>query len=67
LSVPDFGNPNLLAMDIAVEKPVGGVVKLTAGILLGEEDANADEGMAEPEVHQRTRKSNPRMPAGDLV
>jgi hypothetical protein len=55
-------------MDIAVEKPVGGVVKLTAGILLGEEeDANADEGMAEPEVHQRTRKSNPRMPAGDLV
>ncbi|KIN07118.1 hypothetical protein OIDMADRAFT_15995, partial [Oidiodendron maius Zn] len=65
LSVPDFGSPNLLAMDIAVEKPTGGPVKLTTSILLGEQE-DAEDIITEPDEYRRSRKSNPRMPVGEI-
>ena len=66
LSVPDFGNPNLVVMAITVEKPVAGVVKLATSVLYGEPD-EIEENTAETGESRRTRKSNPRMLAEDIV
>ena len=41
LSVPDFGNPNLVTTSIAVEKPNAGVVTLATSVLFGEAEKNA--------------------------
>jgi len=63
LSVPDFGNPSLLALAIAVEKPQGGVVRLATNLVFGapvEEDHDDDE---EDIHHRRNRRSHPRRPA----
>jgi hypothetical protein len=62
LSVPDLGNPNLVTMAIAVEKPVAGVVKLVTSLLYGAPD-NTEEGTAKAHA----RKSNPRMSEDDIV
>ncbi|TVY93360.1 hypothetical protein LAWI1_G000722 [Lachnellula willkommii] len=62
LSVPDFGNPSLLALAIAVEKPQGGVVRLATNLVFGapvEEENEAGEDLH----HRRNRKSHPRRPA----
>lgn len=53
-------------MAIAVEKPVVGVVKLATSVLYGELD-ETEENTAETRESRRTRKSNPRMPAEDIV
>jgi len=66
LSVPDFGNPNLVTMAIAVEKPVAGVVKLATSVLYGEPDETEDN-TTETRESRRTRKGNPQMPAEDII
>lgn len=66
LSVPDFGTPNSLAMEIAIEKLAGGAVRLTTIVSLGEQE-DTEGSFTEPDEHRRTRKSNPRMPAGNIV
>jgi hypothetical protein len=38
ISVPDFGNPSSLTLDVAIEKPSDGLVKLTTSVLFGETD-----------------------------
>lgn len=66
LSVPDFGTPSLLALAIAVEKPVDGVVKLATSVVFGEPEDG--EGTADEHYEgRRTRKSNPRMPVESPV
>ena len=54
LSVSDFGNPNLVTLAIAVEKPVAGVVKLATSVLYGEPD-ETEENTTETRESQRTR------------
>lgn len=66
LSVPDFGTPNLLALAIAVEKPVDGVVKLATSVVFGEPEDGEDTA-AEHYEGRRTRKSNLRMPVESAV
>jgi len=66
LSVPDFGNPNLVTMAIAVEKPVAGVMKLTTSVLYGE-PVETEESTAETHESRHARKNNPRTPAEDIV
>ncbi|TVY23034.1 hypothetical protein LHYA1_G007647 [Lachnellula hyalina] len=63
LSVPDFGNPSLLALAIAVEKPQGGVVRLATNLVFGApvEEDHDDDG--EDIHHRRNRRSHPRRPA----
>ena len=53
-------------MEIAVEKPTGGPVKLTTSILLGEQE-DAEDSIIEPDEYRRSRKSNPQMPVGEIV
>ena len=67
--MPDFGSPNLVTMAIAVEKPVSGVMKLATSVLYGEPEETEEIGETEGEVYtgRKTRKSNPRMPAGEDV
>ncbi|KAE8442405.1 hypothetical protein EG329_003363 [Mollisiaceae sp. DMI_Dod_QoI] len=60
LSVPDFGNPESLAMAVAVEKPIDGVLRLATSVVFGEPEETEDE-------HQHTHKNKPRMPAEDVV
>ena len=54
LSVSDFGNPNLVTLAIAVEKPIAGVVKLATSVLYGEPD-ETEENTTETRESQRTR------------
>ncbi len=54
-SVPDFGNPNLVTMAIAVEKPVAGVLKLATSVLYGEPDETEED----TRDSRRTHKINP--------
>ncbi len=60
LSVPDFGNPESLAMAVAVEKPIDGVLRLATSVDVGEPEETADE-------HQQTHKSKPNMPVADII
>jgi hypothetical protein len=46
--VPDFGNPNLVTLAIAVEKPAKGIYKLATSVLHGEPDE--EEGGGENNV-----------------
>ncbi|CZR67406.1 uncharacterized protein PAC_17305 [Phialocephala subalpina] len=62
LSIPDFGTPSLLALAIAVQKPVDGVVKLATSVVFGEPE-DGEDTTNEHYEGRRTRKSNPRMPA----
>ncbi|TVY33383.1 hypothetical protein LSUB1_G007824 [Lachnellula subtilissima] len=62
LSVPDFGNPSLLALAIAVEKPQGGVVRLATNLVFGA-PAVEEQDDGEDLHHRRNRKSHPRRPA----
>jgi hypothetical protein len=59
LSVPDFGNPRLLALAIAVEKPEGGVVRLATNLVFGEPE-EGEEDTGEDLHHRHNRKSHPR-------
>jgi len=65
-SVLDFGNPDLVSLVVAVERPASGVWKLASSVSHGQPD---EEGQEHEEVHvdRRTRRSNPRMPPDDNV
>jgi hypothetical protein len=64
LSVPDFGNLNLVNTAIVVERPIAGLLKLATSVEYGEPD-EADEN----ETHEQRRygKSKPRAPVEDVV
>jgi hypothetical protein len=57
LSVTDFGYPNLVALAIAVEKPVDGVLKLATSVQYGEPD-EGEEAPAETHQYGRPGKRN---------
>ena len=69
LSVSDFGDPHLVIMAIAVEKPVSGVLRLGSSVSYGEAEATEDAVEPEDETYagRKTRKSNPRMPVTEDV
>ncbi|KAH7370866.1 hypothetical protein BKA65DRAFT_545565 [Rhexocercosporidium sp. MPI-PUGE-AT-0058] len=48
ISVPDFGNPELVTMGVTIEKPVTGILKLGASLEFGEaeESEEFEEGSA---------------------
>lgn len=43
ISIPDFGNPNAVTLDLAIEKPSEGLVKLATSVLFGEDDDRGGE------------------------
>jgi len=59
LSVPDFGTPSQLALAVAIEKPVDGVVRLATSVVFGlpEEDAEGNESHGQ----HYAGKGHPRM------
>jgi len=42
LSVPDFGIPSLLAVALAIEKPVDGTLKIATSVVFGEPENEGD-------------------------
>ncbi|KAK0122425.1 hypothetical protein ONS95_010661 [Cadophora gregata] len=43
ISVPDFGNPELVTMVVSIEKPVTGILKLATSLDFGEAEAEESE------------------------
>jgi hypothetical protein len=66
LSITDFGYPNLVALAIAVEKPISGVLKLATSVQYGEAD-ETEENTAETHEHGRPSKPHLRTPSDDYV
>jgi len=66
VSVTDFGNPNLVTMALAVEKPVDGVLKLATSVSYGEPE-EADEQPAETRQYGRGGKRNSQTSDDDYV
>lgn len=42
ISVPDFGNPELVTMGVSIEKPVTGILKLATSLDFGEAEESEE-------------------------
>lgn len=65
LSIPDFGYPDLVTMDVALLKPADGVLKLATSVEYGETEEE-EEG-AETHEYGRPGKKHIRTPSDEYV
>lgn len=63
ISIPDFGNPELVNMGLSIEKPANGILKWATSLEFGE----AEEEEAEVNHEHGKGKSNSRVDGEDIV
>ncbi|PVH80921.1 hypothetical protein DL98DRAFT_654370 [Cadophora sp. DSE1049] len=62
ISVPDFGNPELVTMGVSIEKPLTGILKLATSLEFGEAEESG-----EYEEGSSSGKSNSRIHGEEIV
>jgi len=62
ISVPDFGNPELVTMGVSIEKPVTGILQLATSLKFGEAEESEDY-----EEGSSSGKSNSRVHGEEIV